>query len=65
MSDNPFQPDQQQLDVVFGYVGLPLSGDRLAANYDDYASTLALIRSVSAVDLGETVPAVGFNARWE
>jgi hypothetical protein len=53
------------MSAVFDYAGLPIPPDRLAANYEVYSSTLALIRQASVTGLGETVPAVGFKASWD
>jgi hypothetical protein len=65
MSDNDSATPEVQLPAVFEYAGLNISSDRLAANYEVYSSTLALIRQASAPGLGETVPAVGFKAHWD
>lgn len=65
MSDNENTPTEAELATVFGYAGLPVPAERLAANHEVYASTLALIRQASVKGLGETVPAVGFNAAWD
>jgi hypothetical protein len=65
MSDNDSVTSEAQLPAVFEYAGLNISSDRLAANYEIYSSTLALIRKASAPGLGETVPAVGFKAHWD
>ena len=52
------------MGAAFEYAGLSVSSDRLAASYETYSSTLALIRKASAPGLSETVPAVGFKANW-
>jgi hypothetical protein len=64
MSDSEFVPSQDQVSSAFSYAGLTISPDRLAANHEAYSSTLALIRKASTPGLGETVPAVAFNASW-
>jgi hypothetical protein len=64
MSDSEFLPSEAQA-AAFEYAGLAISPERLAANYEIYASTLALIRKASTPGLGETVPAVGFKASWD
>jgi hypothetical protein len=64
MSDADFLPSEDQVAALFDYAGLTISPDRLAANYEVYSSTLALIRQASVAGLGETVPAVGFKADW-
>ncbi|MET0704483.1 MAG: hypothetical protein ABWY93_32955 [Mycobacterium sp.] len=64
MSDNEFLPSEDQVAALFDYAGLTIAPDRLAANYEVYSSTLALIRQASVTGLGETVPAVGFKADW-
>jgi hypothetical protein len=58
-------PSEAQVSAAFEYAGLTIPSDRLAANYEIYASTLALIRTASTPGLGETVPAVGFTASWD
>jgi hypothetical protein len=58
-------PSEAQVSAAFEYAGLTISSDRLAANYETYSSTLALIRKASTPGLGETVPAVGFKASWD
>lgn len=65
MSDNDFVPSEADVAAVFDYAGLTVPPDRLAANYETYSSTLALIRQASAPGLGETPPAVGFKAMWD
>jgi hypothetical protein len=65
MSDFEFVPSEAQVSAVFDYAGLTISSDRLAANYEVYSSTLALIRQASVAGLGETVPAVAFKASWD
>jgi hypothetical protein len=65
LSDNDSVPSEALVSAVFDYAGLTISSDRLAANYEVYASTLALIRQASAPGLGETVPAVAFKASWD
>ncbi|MDV3125483.1 hypothetical protein M1247_11215 [Mycobacterium sp. 21AC1] len=64
MSDNEFIQSEAQVAAAMEYAGLAVPADRLTANYETYASTLALIRKASAPGLGETVPAVGFKAHW-
>jgi hypothetical protein len=64
MSDSEFSPSEAQMSAVFSYAGLTIPPDRLAANYETYATTLALIRMASPPGLGETVPAVAFKASW-
>jgi hypothetical protein len=64
LSDNDV-PSPDQVAAVFDFAGLTVPPDRLQANYETYSSTLALIRQVSSTVLGETVPAVGFNAGWD
>jgi hypothetical protein len=65
MSDSEFVPSEAQVAAAFEYAGLTVSSDRLAANYESYSSTLALIRKASPPGLGETVPATGFKASWD
>ena len=65
MSDNDSATSEAEVSAVFEYAGLTISSDRLAANYEIYSSTLALIRKASPPGLGETVPAVGFKAHWD
>jgi hypothetical protein len=64
MTRAEFLPSETQVAALFDYAGLTISPDRLAANYEDYSSTLALIRQASVTGLDETVPAVGFKADW-
>lgn len=64
MSESDGVPTEAELATVFAYAGLTVPADRLAANYETYSSTLALIRQASVPGLGETVPAVGFKASW-
>ena len=64
MSDNDSATSEVEVSAVFEYAALTISPDRLAANYEDYSSTLGLIRQASVAGLGETVPAVGFKAHW-
>jgi hypothetical protein len=65
MSDSEFVPSEAHVSAAFEYAGLDISSDRLAANYETYASPLALIREASMPGLGETVPAVAFKASWD
>ncbi|MET0454225.1 MAG: hypothetical protein ABW137_20520 [Mycobacterium sp.] len=65
MSDNEFTPSAAEIAAAFAFAGLTVPADRLAANYETYSSTLALIRKASTPGLGETVPAVGFKAYWD
>jgi hypothetical protein len=65
LSDNDSVTSEALVSAVFDYAGLTISPDRLAANYEVYSSTLALIRQASVMGLGETVPAVGFKASWD
>jgi hypothetical protein len=65
LSDKEFLPSEAQVSAEFDYAGLTISPERLAANYEVYSSTLALIRQASVTGLGETVPAVGFKASWD
>jgi hypothetical protein len=65
MLDSEFLPSEAQVAAAFEYAGLAVSPERLAANHETYASTLALIRKASRPGLGETVPAVGFKASWD
>ncbi|MDT5288259.1 MAG: hypothetical protein QOF88_3148 [Mycobacterium sp.] len=65
MSDNDSVTSEALVSAAFEYAGLTIPPDRLAANYETYASTLALIRKASVTGLGETAPAVGFNASWD
>ena len=65
MPDSEFLPPEAQAAAAFEYAGLTISPERLAANYEIYSSTLALIRKASTPGLGETVPAVGFRASWD
>jgi hypothetical protein len=65
MSDSDFVPSEAQVAAAFEYAGLTISSDRLAANYEIYSSTLALIQKASTPGLGETVPAVAFKASWD
>lgn len=64
MSEFDCVPAETELTAVFAYAGVAVPADRLAANYETYSSTLALIRQASVPGLGETVPAVGFKAYW-
>lgn len=64
MSDSEFVPSEAQVSAAFSYAGLTIPPDRIAANYAIYSATLALIRKASTPGLGETVPAVAFNASW-
>jgi hypothetical protein len=64
MSDSEFVPSEAQVAAVFSYAGLTIPPDRLEANHETYAATLALIRKASPPGLGETVPAVAFKASW-
>ncbi|WNG85421.1 hypothetical protein C6A87_015785 [Mycobacterium sp. ITM-2016-00317] len=64
MSDTTPEPSAEDISAVFEYAGLTVAPERLAEHYETYASTLALIRRASVDGLGETVPAVGFNAGW-
>jgi hypothetical protein len=64
MSDSEFVPSKAQVSSAFSYAGLTIPADRLEANYETYAATLALIRKASPPGLGETVPAVAFKASW-
>ncbi|MDT5065962.1 MAG: hypothetical protein QOK02_2117 [Mycobacterium sp.] len=64
MSGSEFVPSEAQVAAVFSYAGLTISPDRLSVNHELYSSTLALIRTASTPGLGETVPAVAFNASW-
>lgn len=65
MANNDFSPSQEQVSAAFEFAGVAVPADRVAANYETYSSTLALIRKASAPGLGETVPAVGFKAHWD
>jgi hypothetical protein len=65
LSDNEFLPSAAEVAAEFDYAELTISPARLAANYEVYSSTLALIRQASVTSLGETVPAVGFKASWD
>jgi hypothetical protein len=65
MSDFELMPSEAQVAAAFEYAGLTIASDRLAANYETYSSTLALIRRASTPGLGETVPAVAFKASWD
>ncbi|BCI56041.1 hypothetical protein NIIDNTM18_53190 [Mycolicibacterium litorale] len=65
MSDNEFVPSEAAVAAAFDFAELTVPPDRLAEHYEIYSSTLALIRKASVPDLGETVPAIGFNARWQ
>jgi hypothetical protein len=65
MSDSESVPSEAQVAAAFEYAGLTIASDRLAANYETYSSTLALIRKASTPGLGETVPAVAFKASWD
>jgi hypothetical protein len=65
MSDPEIVPSEALVSAVFDYAGLAIPPDRLAANYEVYASTLALIRKASTPGLGETAPAVAFKASWD
>lgn len=64
LSENDFTPSGVEVAAAFGYAGLVVPPDRLAANYQIYSSSLALIRKASVPGLGETVPAIGFKAHW-
>jgi hypothetical protein len=65
MPDFESVPSEAQVSAAFEYAGLTISSDRLVANHELYASTLALIRKASTPGLGETVPAAGFKASWD
>jgi hypothetical protein len=65
MPDFESVPYEAEVSAAFSYAGLTISSDRLAANYETYSSTLALIRKASTPGLGETVPAVAFKASWD
>lgn len=65
MSDNEFVPSEAAVAAAFDFAELSVPAERLAEHYEIYSSTLALIRKASTPDLGETVPAIGFNARWQ
>ncbi|MGE2737515.1 hypothetical protein [Mycolicibacterium vaccae] len=64
MSHKNPEPSAEEIAAVFEYAGLTMPPERLAEHLETYASTLALIRRASVDGLGETVPAVGFNAGW-
>jgi hypothetical protein len=64
VSDPEFVPSEAQVAAAFEYSGLTIASERLAANYETYSSTLALIRKASTPGLGATVPAVAFKASW-
>ncbi|OBA35710.1 hypothetical protein [Gordonia sp. 852002-51296_SCH5728562-b] len=53
-----------QIADQFTIAGLVVDDARLSANAETYAATLALIRQASVIGLGETPPAVAFNASW-
>ena len=53
-----------QLASCFVIAGVDISPERLAANAEVYRSTLTLIRRASVAGLGETPPAISFNASW-
>jgi hypothetical protein len=65
MSDNESIPSAAAVAAAFEFAELSVPADRLAEHYEIYSSTLALIRKASVPGLGETVPAIGFNARWQ
>jgi hypothetical protein len=65
LSDNDSVTSEALVSAAFEYAGLTIPPDRLAANYETYASRLALIRKASTPGLGETGPAVGFKASWD
>jgi hypothetical protein len=65
LSDNDSVASEALVSAAFEYAGLTIPPDRLAANYEVYSSTLALIRKASVTGLGETGPAVGFKASWD
>jgi hypothetical protein len=65
MSDTDFVPTEAAVAAAFEFAELTVPQERLAEHYALYSSTLALIRQASVAGLGETVPAVGFNARWQ
>jgi len=65
LSDNDSVTSEALVSAVFDHAGLTIPPDRLAANYEVYSSTLALIRQASVTGLGEAVPAVGFKASWD
>ncbi|WP_193045576.1 hypothetical protein [Mycolicibacterium baixiangningiae] len=65
MSDNEFVPSEAAVAAAFDFAELTVPPERLAEHYEIYSSTLALIRRASVAGLGETVPAVGFNAGWQ
>jgi hypothetical protein len=64
MSDSDSAASEAGLAAVFAHAGVDIPPERLAENYELFASTLALIRQASPPGLGETVPAVGFKASW-
>lgn len=64
MSDSDSAAAEAGLAAVFAHTGIDIPPERLAENYEFYASSLALIRQASPPGLGETVPAVGFKASW-
>jgi hypothetical protein len=65
MSAIEFTLSEAQVAAAFEYAGLTIPSDRLAANYEIYSSTLALIRKASTPGLGEVVPAAAFKAYWD
>lgn len=54
-----------QLAAAFAIAGMDIAPERLAAHADVYRSTLTLIRRSSVSGLGETPPAISFNASWQ
>jgi hypothetical protein len=65
LSENESTASEAELAAAFEFAGLPVSVDRIAANREAYASTLALIRLASVAGLGETSPAAAFKAHWD
>ncbi|WP_279098328.1 hypothetical protein [Gordonia bronchialis] len=54
----------EQLGGLFAVTGLVVDDEALRTNAEIYLTTLALIRRASVAGLGETPPAIGFNAAW-
>ena len=65
MSDFEFVPSEAQVSAAFEYAGLDICSDGAVPNSETHASTLPLIRKASTPGLGETAPAVAFNASWD
>ena len=63
MSDSP--PSTAFVEAVTEQALLKLSPERLTALAAAAAPTHAKLRTLAAVDLGETAPATSFDASWD